>query len=70
MKRDSEGKGFVAFLVALLMPFILIFGGGGLVTWGVTMGSLPVIIFGAVIVLAGLVWGAFLLLLDGPLDMF
>ena len=70
MKRDSEGKGVLAFLVAFLMPLILIFGGGGLVTLGVTMGSLPVIIFGAVIVLAGLVWGAFLLLLNGPLDLF
>ena len=69
MNRDSEAKGFWAFLVALMMPFILIFAGGGIVTLGVTMGSLPVIIFGAVIVLAGLVWGAFLLLLDGPMDL-
>ena len=66
----EERRGFITFLVMLAMPFLLIFGGVGVVALGVSMSSLFVIVFGAVLVLAGLLWGGILLLWHGPLDLF
>jgi len=60
----------MAFLISVLVPVILIFGGAGIVGLGFNMGNLPVMIVGGVLVLAGVLWGGFLLLWHGPLDWF
>lgn len=67
MQRGAQFtvKQLVRFVLGLLAPFILIFGGGGLVGIGIEY-ELPIIGWiGAVSGACGLLWGAWLLLLDG-----
>lgn len=53
------------FVVGLLAPFILIFGGGGLIGIGVEYEFEILAWVGAVSTVCGLLWGGWLLLLDG-----
>ena len=50
----------IAFLVYLFAPFALIFGGAGLTSLGISYEWEIVAWTGAIITLAGLVWGIFL----------
>ncbi|MAW60566.1 MAG: hypothetical protein CMJ94_06995 [Planctomycetes bacterium] len=64
----SEKRGFVAFLVTLLMPFILILVGAGMVGGGFSLGWNWAIIPGLVVAAAGVLWGAIVFFLHGPID--
>ena len=64
----SEKRGFVAFLVTLLMPFILILVGAGMVGGGFSLGWNWAIIPGLVVAAAGVLWGAIGFFLHGPID--
>lgn len=50
----------IRFLVGLLMPIILIGGGGMLTGWGLTNNWLMMTYAGLAMVGAGIVWGLFL----------
>jgi hypothetical protein len=63
-------RGWVGSLIGLLMPLILILGGAGLVSLGVSQGSLVLMVMGAVIVLAGVLWGVIMMDLANPFDLF
>ncbi|HEV8034118.1 hypothetical protein [Yoonia sp.] len=52
----------ISFIVTLLMPLILIGGGGALTGWGITNDWATVAWIGAAMVVAGVVWGLFLFL--------
>ncbi len=58
-------KQIIRFVVGLLAPFILILGGGGLIGIGVEYEFEILAWVGAVSVVCGLLWGGWLLLLDG-----
>lgn len=64
----SEKRGFIAFLVNLLAPFVLIALGAGMVGIGFSQGMNWLTISGGVVAGCGVLWGAFLLLFHGPLD--
>lgn len=64
----SEKSGFAKFLLALLMPLVLILIGAGLIALGITMGWTFVFWTGLVVAAVGLLWGAFFLIVHGPLD--
>lgn len=64
----SSKRSFVQFLVGLLAPFVLVFGGAGLTVWGWKADWSWLLWTGAITVGAGLLWGAVLLLFHGPLD--
>jgi hypothetical protein len=53
---------FISFVVTLLMPLILIGGGGALTGWGITNEWATVAWIGAAMVVAGVLWGLFLFL--------
>lgn len=62
-------KSLLRFLLGLLMPLILIAGGGALIGWGVTH-DWPIMIWtGLAMIGAGILWGLFLFLWasEGPL---
>ena len=65
----SEKRGFVKFLVTLLMPFILILVGAGMVGGGFSLGWNWAIIPGLVVAAAGVLWGAIVFFVHGPIDM-
>ena len=52
----------ISFVVTLLMPLILIVGGGALTGWGITNDWNMVVWIGAAMVVAGVLWGLFLFL--------
>jgi len=59
-------KAVIRFIVSLLMPVILIAGGGMLTGWGVTNSWQFVVWAGVGMVVAGIVWGLILWLwVDG-----
>jgi hypothetical protein len=64
--EPSDGKTgmrrLISFLVTLLMPLILIGGGGALTGWGITNEWATVAWIGAAMVVAGVLWGLFLFL--------
>lgn len=64
--ETSDGKTgmrrLISFLVTLLMPLILIGGGGALTGWGITNDWKMVAWIGAAMVVAGVLWGLFLFL--------
>lgn len=62
-------RGWVGSLIGLLMPLILILGGAGLASLGVSQGSLVLMVMGAVIVLAGVLWGVIMMDLANPFDL-
>lgn len=63
-------KDLIRFLVGLFAPFALIFGGAAIVGAG-THFSIPFLIWtGAVVVLAGIVWGAFLMFVNSSFSWF
>jgi len=66
----KKKRGMIEFLVRLLMPFILILGGAGLATLGVTQGSLAIIVAGLIVAAAGVLWGVIMLDLTNPFDLF
>ena len=55
-------RDLLRFIVGLLAPFILIFGGAGLVALGFEYQKTFLLWTGGVVALAGVLWGAFLLL--------
>ncbi|KQI72265.1 hypothetical protein AN191_09070 [Loktanella sp. 5RATIMAR09] len=59
----------ISFVVTLLMPLVLIGGGGALTGWGITNEWATVAWIGAAMVVAGVLWGLFLFLWaeSGPL---
>ena len=63
-------RGLLGFLIALLMPLIFVLGGAGLAALGVTNGSLLLIVMGAVVVAAGVLWAVVMLDLTNPFDLF
>ena len=52
------------FILGLLAPFILVFGGGALVGLGVEYDSTTLVWMGGIAVVCGLLWGCWLLFLD------
>ena len=58
-------KEIVRFILGLLAPFILIFGGGGLLGFGIEHDYDVLAWAGAIATLSGLLWGGWLLFLDG-----
>ena len=58
-------KTFVRFVVGLLAPFALIFGGAALLGFGVEHEYEVLAWSGGIATLCGLLWGCWLLLLDG-----
>lgn len=54
----------------LVMPLMLVLGGGGLAALGVMQGSLPLIVAGLVVAGAGVLWGVITLELANPFDLF
>ena len=62
-------RGWVGSVIGLLMPLILILGGAGLASLGVSQGSLVLMVMGAVIVLAGVLWGVIMMDLANPFDL-
>lgn len=62
----SDQRGFVRFLVALLMPFVLVLAGAGLAALGFTQEWWWLFWTGLIVTGAGVLWGAILLLFHGP----
>lgn len=58
-------KRFIRFVLGLLAPFILVFGGAGLVGLGLEHDLRFLVWAGAIATACGLLWGCWLLLLDG-----
>lgn len=60
---------FIAFIVTLLMPLVLIVAGGAIIGWGVSNEWAIVGWIGLGMVGAGILWGLFLFLWasEGPL---
>ncbi|PJI85205.1 hypothetical protein BC777_3205 [Yoonia maricola] len=50
----------IAFVVTLLMPIILIGGGGSLTGWGITNNWTMLVWVGLAMIAAGVLWGLFL----------
>ena len=65
----KKRRGIFGFLIGLLMPFILILGGAGLVTLGIMHGSLLLIVAEAIVAAAGVLWGVMMLDLTNPFDL-
>jgi hypothetical protein len=63
-------RGFVGYLIGLLMPLILVLCGAGLAALGVVQGSLVLIVMGLVVVAAGVLWSVVALELTNPFDWF
>jgi len=64
----SDKRSFIAFLVALAAPFVLVLIGAGVAGVGFTQGWWIVGVAGLVIAAAGVVWGLIFLSLNGGLD--
>lgn len=58
-------KQLLRFIVGLLAPFILIFGGGGLIGVGIEYEFEIVAWAGLAASVCGLLWGCWLLFMDG-----
>jgi hypothetical protein len=65
----SDKRSFVRFLVYVFAPIALILAGAGLAALGITMGWTILLWAGLIVAAAGLIWGAFLLLFHGPVDL-
>ena len=61
---------FIRFLVYLFAPFGLIFGGGGMISFGIEYEWNWFAMTGGVLVLAGIVWGLVLFLMNGGFSLF
>lgn len=66
----KKQRGALGVLVGLLMPLVLILGGAGLVALGVMETSLVLIVVGAVVAAAGVLWGVMMFELANPFDWF
>lgn len=65
----SEKRSFVRFLIYVFAPIALILVGAGTAALGITMGWTILIWAGLIVAAVGLLWGAFLMLFHGPIDM-
>jgi hypothetical protein len=65
----DKKRGFVGYLIGLLMPLILVLGGAGLAALGVVQGSLVLIVMGLVVVAAGVLWSVVVLIFDEPVRL-
>ncbi|MCH2100963.1 MAG: hypothetical protein MK209_03470 [Planctomycetes bacterium] len=64
----SEMRSFIKFLVSLLMPFVLILVGAGMVGAGFLWGWNWAIIPGLVVAAAGILWGVIIFFWHAPID--
>ena len=55
-------SGFFRFVVSLLMPVVLIFGGGGLAVFGIEQDWSWLVWLGLIVVGAGILWGVIIFL--------
>ena len=58
----TEMRRLISFVITLLMPVILVGGGGALTGWGLTNEWDMIVWVGAAMVVAGVLWGLFLFL--------
>lgn len=66
----KKSEGLAGNLIGLLMPLILVLGGAGLATAGLTQGSLLLIGAGIGVFLLGIAWAFVMLDLTNPFDWF
>ena len=66
----AEKQGLIRLIVGLLFPFILVLGGAGLATFGLTQGWLVLIVTGLIVAAAGVLWSVLVLDLTNPFDWF
>jgi hypothetical protein len=65
----SEKRSLVQFLIYVFAPIALILAGAGLAALGITMGWTVLLWAGLIVAVIGLLWGSFLMLFHGPLDL-
>ena len=58
------------FLIAILLPVILVLVGAGIAALGIYLGVQILFFTGLIVVGAGVLWGVGLVLLHGPADLF
>lgn len=63
-------RGLVGSVIAASMPLLLVLGGAGIASLGLWLGSPVLMALGAVVAVAGVVWGIIVLDLTNPFDWF
>jgi len=65
----GEKRSFVQFLIYVFAPIALILVGAGVAALGMTMGWMFLFWAGLIVAAVGLIWGVFLMLFHGPIDL-
>ena len=65
----GDKRSFVQFLVYVFAPIALILAGAGVGALGLMMGWTFLIWAGLILAAIGLIWGVFLMLFHGPIDL-